>query len=218
MTDNRPPQKGGQIPRQGPQRRIAPTNISTTPQNSRHRLSISHSSQTHLEEAEEDAADEEDDDQLPASIENARPREDRALSRLSHSFFERRSNDDGAEELTIPAVEDTPSRRHIHLIPRLIRPDRYFDLVYLPGHDFFDSDLQQLTETYELRWSAEHIEQFPGHQLRLRFEQEYPSLLRASYPIEMPESERHSRIFLRVVPKAMLETPGYLFSVVGSVT
>lgn len=218
MTDNQPPPNEDEISARGSRRRIAPTNISTITRNQRPRLSIPYPFRSGIEGDGLDAAEEEEEDQSAERNAATRRREDRDLFQLSHSFFERRSNDEASEELTIPVVEAMPNRRHAHLIPPPVRTDRYFNLVHVPGAFVFDPERQSYAELYELQWSSEHIEPMSEQEMKLKFEQEYPSLLNASLgTMQVPVSEDHSKTFIWVARRDMLTIPGALFPYFGLV-
>jgi hypothetical protein len=221
MTDNKPPPKEDNRSTPSPRRRIAPTNISAVTQSSRLRSSIPYPFQPNIEEDRQDAADDDEKDQFEDFNEDARPREDRELLRLAHSFFERRSDDEGSTELRRANAVNTPNPHYTSLIPPGIRSNRYFNLVRVLEADTFDPEIRQYTELYELQWSAEHIKPISLNELRLKFLQEYPGLLDAAtdtlqLPVESTPNQ--NRIFIRVAPNDMRGIAGIVFPIIGLIT
>lgn len=219
MTDNNSPSKGDASSVQNGRRRIAPTNISTTPQTGR-QPSNPYPFQSGNEVDRPDETDDDEGNQSEDAYEDTRSGEERELWRLSHSFFERRSNDEASTGIRRPNFMNTPSSQCDPLISPPIGNMRYFNLTRVAHEDVFDRRRGLYTELYELRWSGEDVKPISGRELELKFQQEYPGLLRAA--VETTErplnaGEIRSRIYIRVAPGGIRGVAGIVFPIIGSV-
>lgn len=112
MTNTETPSSEGQSTRRS-QKRIAPTNISTTPQSAKSQRNPYPFQSTDGENIDDTMSDYGEDEE---STRDTRPHEDRDLLRLAHSFWERRSNDEASPILKVrnvwvyPRPNDGPAK------------------------------------------------------------------------------------------------------------